>query len=483
MVHGDLGRWGVRVASAVSLCLAGLVLATPGLAAGRGWRRPDLTPVTQPVAVAGAFVLYDGSAGRLHVVALDARTGKTRWSLLASISQVTPGEAPSLYPAGSRVIALLGSSAEPGVAVVAAIDARTGATAWMSAPGRFSSTPAPCPGEPKVVCASGSLENGRASGDLRFDLATGKTLAPAPIAGQGAREISEGLIDPGLRTPESLVATRGSAIAWRNTLARIFGAGSSTDSGWDIERFERLGLFVGSVGYRPRKLTATYGIFDMSRQMSAGFRIANGAVVWRNRGALFVCGLLPCPGLPLGVRAAQDHDSGSKTVVGVRLRMAGTAKATFAGHVSLSPGATATIEGFDPATGRTIWRFEAGHAVGLLTQTFHAAQTGVERLVLRDQGGSYVDLDLRTGVRHRVDRTARGWCRGEIVYHQAIPYDTSHGPVTKYVGQGSLFPCVATGARLPTPPRAGAVAAAIGAKANGIVAWSDTGGVIAVPAT
>jgi hypothetical protein len=113
----------------------------------------------------------------------------------------------------------------------------------------------------------------------------------------------------------------------------------------------------------------------------------------------------------------------------------------------------------------------------------HSAQTGPERIILRDRTGGYIDLDLRTGTHHSVAPAARGWCRGAIIYRQAVPYQASGRKITTYVGQGSLFPCLATGKRLPTPARASTLVADIGARANGVVAWSDTAGVIAVPAS
>jgi hypothetical protein len=477
----------VRRASVfVAICVAGGVFASSFAiartrASVHGWQRSDLTPVTQPVAIAGNFVFYDGSGRRLRVVALDARTGKTAWSLPASSSGMTPGVAPELDVSGSRIIALLSTSTPSQLAVVAAIDASTGTVIWAGAPGLFSATPSPCPGEPQVVCASGTFAANLKAGSLRFDLATGKTLAAAPLAGPGVREVGEGLLDPGLRKPDYLVAVHGSAISWRLPLSHIFGPDFSTDTGWDIQRFESLGLFVGSVGFAPLKRTPSYGIFDLSKQMNAGFRIADGSVVWRNRGAIFGCGPLPCPGFPLSGYSHQSNVSTSARAVGLRLRMTGTIKATLTGKFSASSDATVAIEGFDPANGRTLWRFDAGRSVGLISQSLHSAQTGPERIVLRDRSGRYVDLDLRTGAHHRVAPTARGWCRGLILYRQADP--SAPGKTTTYVGQGSLFPCLATGKRLPTPARASTLVGDIGATTLGVVAWSDTTGVIAAPAS
>ena len=473
------------ILAVVATCVVGALLAGAAPAAGQTsehrWHRSDLAPVTQPLARAGRFIFLEGSGGGLHLVALDAKTGRTAWSRLASISGVTPGVAPSVDVAGSRVIALLASPEVKDEAVVAAVDAGTGRIAWASPRGRFSSTPAPCPGEPRVVCVTGTLANGQASGGLRFDLASGKTLAPVALDRQGARDIGGGLLDPGLRKPDYLIAVHGSAIAWRVPLARIFGAGSSTDNGWNFSRFDTLGLLVGSVGYTPLKLTRTSETVDLSRQMTAGFRIADGSVIWRNRGALFMCEELPCPGYKPGGFADQAGASRARSVIGLRLRMRGTLTSKSVGSFSTSPNTIVTLEGFALATGRTLWRFNAGRAVALIAPTTPLPQTTVDRIILRARAGDYVELDLRTGARRHVASTTRAWCRGFVTYRETVPYQTAGRTITKYIGQGSLFPCLATGARLQTPTRVPAIVAAIGASAEGVVAWSDKTGVTAAP--
>jgi outer membrane protein assembly factor BamB len=478
---------GVALGCLASVAVGLLLVASAGARSNaRGWHRADLIPVTQPVGVGGQFVLYDGSGRRLHVVALDARTGKSTWTKLASISDVTPGVAPWLDVSGSRIIALLSKSSAAGkdVAVMSAIEASTGAIIWASLPGRFTSMPSPCPGEPKVICVTGSLVNGTATGGLRFDLATGRALASIALGAGGARILGDGLLDPGLRKPDYLVAVHASAIAWRSPLATIFGPGSSSDYGWNFSRVEKSGLFVGSVGFTPRKQTRTFVLGDLSKQMTAGFRITDGSIVWRNRGAIFACGPLPCPGQWLAGYADQGAGAASEPVVGLRLRMSGTLKVTFdALKFTASPDASATLEGFDLANGRTIWHFNAGRSVGLITQALQPPTTGTDRILLRGRSGGYVDLNLRTGARQRVARTTPAWCRSATFYRQAVPYVAAGHSLTKYVGQPSLFPCNATGRRLSVPARVPPIAGSIGARSNGFVAWSDNTGVIAIRAS
>src|SRR5437667_332799 len=57
-----------------------------------GWQRADLHPISQPAAVAGRFVFYAAAGGRIRVVALDVRTGRTVWSKAASSAANAPGQ-------------------------------------------------------------------------------------------------------------------------------------------------------------------------------------------------------------------------------------------------------------------------------------------------------------------------------------------------------------------------------------------------------
>jgi outer membrane protein assembly factor BamB len=474
---------------------AGLVAASIGVssvparsnAPVRGWRRADLKPVTQPVALFGRFIFFEGSGRKLHLVALDARTGKTVWSRLASVSSVTPGVAPELDVAGSRVITLLGTSLGPGVATIAALDARTGKTIWATAPGLFTSTPAPCPGDATAVCSTGTLSRAAESIDLRFDVASGAALAPIVFGSSPAgRDLGDGLFDPALRNPEYLVAASGKSVVWRKPLAAIFGLRSTTDSGWEFSRVTKQGLFVGSVGFKPAKETQNVVKVDLSKAATAGFRISNGDLVWRDPGTTDNCGI--CNGLSSPGYIKQGRQQPEPTV-GVALREVGILNVTISPlKFATSAGANVTIEGFDLGTGKTRWSFDAGHSVGLIAGTLQPPQTGASSILVRTRARRFVDLDLRTGAERKASASSRGWCRSPIIYPQAVPYQgggSGGSPVhtiTTYVGQQSLYPCLATGTRLPTPARAPTFVAELGATAGGVVAWSDKTGVTAVPA-
>ena len=294
-------------------------------------------------------------------------------------------------------------------------------------------------------------------------------------------QIVIGLFDAEQRNPELLVAVEGSRTAWKRPLAAIFDLpGASTDWGWNFDRLDRVGLFVGSPGWKPARHGKIYTV-RLARTMTAGFRIADGAVVWRDRGSTFWCTYLPCP--DAAEASYSSPGAGGTETLGVRIRSTGSLSGTMTSRVPhLSRDARASIEGFDPRTGRTRWRFAAGRNVALISHQLQPTRLDADTIAIRDAGGKLVALDLRSGSRRPLQPDAHGWCRAEVLYRQSYRYPgTPVGTPSLYAGQPSLFPCTARQRRLPTPRRAARFVGEIGAAAHGLVAWADKTAVHAVP--
>jgi hypothetical protein len=208
----------------------------------------DLRPVSQPVVAGDRAVLYVAASGGLRVVALDLATGTTVWSRDATTSDMAPGEEPELAVMGDEVIYL--AKAPDSGASVTAVDAERGSELW-STPGDFNGTPAPCPGAPSAVCVTGLVGLiGAVDGINEFDAATGRLLAITAL-GDSARDVGDGLFDPGDRDPERLTATGGDRVLWSRPLRRIFPAGFTTDWGWEFSRYDDLGLFAAAPNRPP----------------------------------------------------------------------------------------------------------------------------------------------------------------------------------------------------------------------------------------
>jgi hypothetical protein len=134
------------------------------------------------------------------------------------------------------------------------------------------------------------------------------------------------------------------------------------------------------------------------------------------------------------------------------------------------------VEGFDPKTGKTLWTFAAGRALGLVTFLHLPTQLDRNAVVLQDAHGRYVEADLGRGPGRRLAKTRTGWCRSPILFK----LDTG-GSLAQYVGQLSAYHCDLRQRRLSVPAHAPAFLGSIGARIGGLVAWSDTSGVFAAP--
>src|SRR5262249_38380855 len=248
---GRRGSWFAPAAAGVAAAIVGGVAGSGDARGLSGWHRTDVKAVTQPAAVGGRLVVYAVRRGFLEVVALDARTGSTVWSAPATPSEIAPREPPSLAVIRGDVFSL--GRHGGALAEVIARDVATGKIHWKSAVGAFATWPGACPDATTAVCLTGLLSTSAQRGaQLRFDAKTGKQLPGAVISTRfGGPALAPALFDPADTTPELIIATSGEHESWRRPLRAIFTLpGASTDWGWNFDRANRPGLFVGSPGWK-----------------------------------------------------------------------------------------------------------------------------------------------------------------------------------------------------------------------------------------
>lgn len=464
--------------SGVSVTTTSTALSSSLPARTAGWIRSDLKPVSQPEPAGGSLVLYVQAGSGLQVVALDPETGRTMWQQDASPGNITPGVTPAVGVVGSTVTFLTPVDNSTGAAELVGVDASTGQQLWHSSTGMFEDWPIPCPDDPSDVCTTGSLGQAQETQALRFRAGDGALAGAAVIStSTGGRSLGPDLYDPGVRNPDELLAVSGNAVAWERTLASVFPMqGASSDNGWNFDLVPADKLFVGSVEGPPITSSGTSVTIDLSKTMTAGFRVSDGAAVWRDSGTIYACNSpLPCPGgLPMAQLGLAYHGP----TAGLRLRTTGTASASQASPtVHLGPGAQIVIEGFDLATGKTMWSYDAGADGPLLSQT--PPLTGPSQAILPTRGGGSTLLNLITGAQSPVPNGTVAWCQSQISYTTQVAYPIGNGQLDyKRVGQEAIQPCRDSGTPAPTPD---VVPGFVGTVEGGLTIWSESTGVVGAP--
>jgi len=286
-----------------------------------------------------------------------------------------------------------------------------------------------------------------------------------------------------VRNPDVLAAATGATIAWQQRLQTIFPLpNGSTDWGWNFDRVERIGLFVGSPGWPPIVATSQITVYSLGRAMTAGFGLSDGASAWLNAGSTYACNNLPCPGSPLRDVSLPGPVPGPS--LGLRLRATGLMSYA-PGQVGakFTPDTRVSLEGFDPRSGQTLWSYDAGRNPGLITQTLLPPLLGQETILLHNAGGHLETLQLTDGTHAAAAARTIGWCRATKSYYQRFGFKPrSGGPIAHtFNGQYALFPCSGSTRRVRTPGHAPAFVGEIGARSRNLIIWADVIGVVAAP--
>ncbi len=440
------------------------------------WVRSDIEPVSQPIEAGGKFVVYIVSEGNLQLVGLDPKSGVTDWSIDASTSNITPGVAPSLVSVAGYIPILFPTYglSSGGPVKIAAVNPANGSIVWTGKSGVYSDWPAPCPGSLTDVCDEGQLSNSGSQYSTIFDYdgKTGRLASSTSIMIPGhpsiqttyARQLAWGLYDPGARNPEYIMGVTGDTIKWSSPLSSLFPPGYTSDTGWQFDRVDADHLYVGSIE-GPTTKTPTTMTENLANQMTLGFSIENGSIVWSDPGASYACGnLFECPG--------SNSPNAAAPTIGVRTREQGIATANLTTNkFTISSDASVVIEGFDLASGKTLWSFNAGHDVPMMTYAVLASYSAENVVLVPDAAGHLILLNLTNGSTSVAPSGQVMWCQSVKLYNL-----NQGGKSISYTKDPTTYPCDTSGNVISVPSH---VPAFIGANYNGIVAFSKSKEIVA----
>ncbi|MDQ1683178.1 MAG: hypothetical protein QOH99_1719 [Frankiaceae bacterium] len=426
--------------------------ATPPVRAA-GWAQPKVHPVTAPVAIGNAIVVYTADSGVLTLRILNPANGATTWSAVATPSHNTPGEPFEVAHKGNAVYFYApAGEARLGLATLKAVDVSTKKLLWSSKKQHsFADMPRLC-SDRLALCVSAYTSGVKAT-RLRVTLTNG---AEKVVSTQGGRALGSGITDTGSRAPEYVehIDDTTGRIVWKADVATLFGSAVSSDGGWDWDPYGS--VYVGWIAAK-RNLTAPTATFD--KEQTIGVDAATGKRVWKKPG-VYGC---PVQGL---------LDNGKP--IPVRCLVKGTV--TF--HPGDNPtfvGLDVTMQGFNPVTGATTWSAKLGNAPAALGI---ASANGLVRVsghvfALADAAGHTKVLDLATGKISAPDTKTAAWCLSSDATWDWAYAPTFQGKKVKFLTQGLATPCSET--RKAMAPTDGTLAG-VGASAGGFFVWSSTDG-------
>jgi outer membrane protein assembly factor BamB len=416
------------------------------------WDVVGMVPASTITAVDGGFALYVGSqGGNFEMISLDGGTGKVRWRKPANPSYIRAVSGLN-YAADDKTIIFqrpVGGRWTRLVEVVAA-DAKTGAERWVYGAGgiRVITEPHWCQ-QSKLCLTRRNLETGTEDARV-LDAATGKELADsAPVDG---RELGSELYASPDLTDLMRITPDGKQV-WRRSVKELFGTDRlDLHGGWNVstDGHRYLVDVSGDEAY-----SKDGEIYYFHRAITVGLDFATGRLLWRDPGANLRCG---------SVAGWFEHP--------VRCRARATE--TFHGSApSTYDVDNVTVEGFDPATGKSRWAWQAGPVVGLVGNHNSVMRVSDTTYVVRNTAGLHF-FDLDKGVRPIGGPPPIGWCVSRGFIRPAQP--PADGEDRGY-GTWWRSPCDVAGKKVRLPRTTPDFA---GVRSGNVFAWVDQGGVHAV---
>ena len=461
-------------AVAVGLCCVGLMLGSctqgPEPAGGAGVEKGAVVPVSpevdaavelakrrtqmvkpewsvkmkvldRPRVVKGVVVVLSEGAKGLELTGLKESTGKKIWGV-----GVDPGWVPSGVAMGVNLsktakgknVALFLQKSKPrdgwGGDVwtkPVAVDITSGKVVYKGPAQVITSRPTSCP-DAKDMCylSINPYIDDKQRMRVNLDRGIQRTLTPQHKLGDSIFPIGDGeLYGHYSGKKNNLLRLKGNEKLWGLSLDKTLGSAYTPGQGWNVDYSEKLGIYSAWIGREYKETKDGKGNVvardsDFRQEMMIGLDAKTGKTLWKAKGATTIC--LP----PMGRENTVLEDGKAYPVrcvfdSGTLQEVKGTKSKLKNGKLHL--------EGFDPRTGKVLWKTKS-YPVVTDMDVAHAPDDGGASLLLAKETTPTL-LDTRTGETRNVSVEERFLCTKGVEYSK--PQNGTGGTL--------LFPCSADG--------------------------------------
>ncbi|MFL4472953.1 PQQ-binding-like beta-propeller repeat protein [Paeniglutamicibacter sp. MACA_103] len=395
----------------------------------------------RPQVVKGVVVVLSEGAKGLELTGLKEATGKKLWAV-----PVHPGWVPSGVNMGVNLsktakgknVALFLQKSKPRDGwtgdvwtMPVAVNITSGKVVYKGPAQVITSRPQTCPdGKDMCYLSINPYIDDKQRMRVDLDRGTQRTLTPRHKLGDSIFPISGGeLYGHYSGNKSNLLRLKGNDKLWGLSLAKAMGSTYTPGEGWNIDYSEKLGIYSGWIGHESKETKGSKGKViardsDFSQEMMIGLDAKTGKTLWKAKGASTFC--LP----PMGRRNTVLEDGKSYPVRCVF--DSGTLEEA-EGTKSKIKNGKLHLEGFDPKTGKVIWKTK-NYTVATDIDVAHVPDDGGASLFLAKEKKPTV-LDTRTGETRNITAEERFLCTKGVQY--AKPQEGTGGTI--------LFPCTADG--------------------------------------
>jgi hypothetical protein len=420
------------------------------------WVNTDLRPIGQLVTIGSTMAGLAVHDARLFLLGIDPATGNVLWRQQTTPNLITIGEPLEVVQIGDDKVAYL-RPYDGHLAQLVVAEAATGRDLATSPPALFNSLPFACIDGRDACALSVPMAGGRRR-QYRLEITTDTYRKEGEVLPSDTRVLEPpSLVDLGDRPGNTIGWLRNGAIQWRTPASAAFPPGFSSDNCWTWRRFADEHVVVGTTCGPPLARKPTY-VSDLEHgAATAGLSDATGEVLWRDGKSTLQC-TIEKRGYPVrcrvrGVKRRKDSDRASFHELDV------------------------TVEGYEPATGKTTWSVAMGAAESLIDYLSSHAIAGPTQVVVPRSTGAVL-LDYANGRVGAPPASATFWCLARASYELLPAYRDWDGPLQYDRLGGELATiCDAEGRSSEQLPNAEATIAA-GAHVGGYAVIASRNGYI-----